>query len=154
MFGEFTKWYLLPLRLGALQEGSGPRDCVGAVTVAEVLAAENARYEAQVANDFLAMERLFGDDLVYIHSGTTVDTKASFIESMRSGIVRYRTMTLGDVAVRCYGCLGIVTGSTTFEVTAHGQDLTLDLLFHAIWARRANVLQFVSWQATRLPAPA
>lgn len=151
MFGEFMKWYLPALRVGALQADSGSRDCVGAVTVAEVLAAEDTRYEAQVANDFLAMDRLFGDDLVYVHSGTTVDTKASFIESMRSGAVRYRVMTLGDVAVRCYGCIGIITGGTTFEVTAHGQDLTLDLLFHAIWARRANVLQFVSWQATRLP---
>ena len=122
------------------------------ITEAEALQAEQARYAAQMANDFAAMERLFGDDLVYIHSSTSVDTKASFIESMRSGAVRYRTMTRGDVKVRCYGSVAIITGQGSFEVTARGQELRLDLLFHAVWAKRANGVQFVSWQATRLPA--
>ena len=122
------------------------------ITEAEALQAEQARYAAQMANDFAAMERLFGDDLVYIHSSTSVDTKASFIESMRSGAVRYRTMTRGDVKVRCYGSVAIITGQGSFEVTARGQELRLDLLFHAIWAKRAHGVQFVSWQAARLPA--
>ena len=122
------------------------------ITEAEALQAEQARYAAQMANDFAAMERLFGDDLVYIHSSTSVDTKASFIESMRSGAVRYRTMTRGDVKVRCYGSVAIITGQGSFEVTARGQELRLDLLFPAVWAKRANGVQFVSWQATRLPA--
>ena len=76
----------------------------------------------------------------------------SFIESMRSGAVKYRKMTRGDVKVRTYGCIAIVTGRGSFEVTARGQDLKLELLFHAVWAKRASGVQFVSWQATRLPA--
>jgi hypothetical protein len=124
----------------------------GTITEAEALQAEQARYAAQLGNDFKAMERLFGDDLIYIHSSTTVDTKASFIESMRSGAVKYRNMTRGDVKVRVYGSVAIITGSGTFEVTARGQDMRLELLFHAVWARRPEGLQFVSWQATRLPA--
>jgi hypothetical protein len=122
------------------------------ITEAEALQAEQARYTAQLGNDFKAMERLFGDDLVYIHSSTTVDTKASFIESMRSGAVKYRNMTRGEVKVRVYGSVAIITGNGTFEVTARGQDMRLDLLFHAVWAKRAEGVQFVSWQATRLPA--
>ena len=126
--------------------------CSGTITAQEVLAAEAARYAAQMSNDLAAMERMFGDDLVYIHSSTSVDTKASFIESMRSGAVKYRRMTRGEVKVRTYGCLAIITGSGKFEVNARGQELVLDLLFHAVWAKRAAGLQFVSWQATRLPA--
>lgn len=144
---------LLPrTTLTMLTPGSGPRDVSGTVTVEEAVAAEAARYAAQTANDFAAMERLFGDDLVYIHSSTAVDTKASFIESMRSGAVRYRRMTPGDITVRTYGGIAIVTGSVRSEVTVQGQDLALDLLFHAVWARRPGGLQFVSWQATRRPA--
>jgi hypothetical protein len=126
--------------------------CSGTISADEALKAEEARYAAQLANDFVAMERLFGDELVYIHSSTTLDTKASFIESMRSGAVKYRKMTRGDVKVRTYGCIAIVTGRGSFEVTARGQDLKLELLFHAVWAKRASGVQFVSWQATRLPA--
>jgi hypothetical protein len=121
----------------------------GAITEAEALQAEQARYAAQMSNDFAAMERLFGDDLVYVHSSTTVDTKASFIESMRSGAVKYRNMTRGEVKVRTYGPIAIITGNGTFEVTARGQEMRLDLLFHAVWAKRAAGAQFVSWQATR-----
>jgi hypothetical protein len=139
-------------RLHALQPGSGTMPCEVVVTVEEALAAEAARYAAQTANDFAAMDRLFADDLVYIHSSTAVDTKASFIESMRSGTVRYHRMVLGDVTVRCYGGLAVISGRTGFEVTARGQAMTMDLLFHALWAKRASGLQFVSWQATRIPA--
>ena len=126
--------------------------CSGTITADEALSAEAARYAAQTGNDFAAMERLFGDELVYIHSSTTVDTKASFIESMRSGAVKYRKMTRGDVEVRTYGCIAIITGAAKFEVNARGQELMLDLLFHSVWAKRNAGAQFVSWQATRLPA--
>jgi hypothetical protein len=129
---------------------SGAQDCSGTITVAEALQAEEARYAAQLRNDFAAMERLFGDDLVYIHSSTVEDTKASFIESMRSGNVKYRGMKRGDVSVRTYGCIAIISGRAGFEVTARGQELSLELLFHAVWAKRAAGVQFVSWQATRV----
>ncbi len=152
MWSDWKSLLLPQVNHPVVQPGSGPRECGEAVSVDEALAAEAARYAAQMNNDFAAMEKLYGDDLVYIHSSTAVDTKASFIESMRSGAVRYRKMTLGDVTVRCFGGLAIISGAGTFEVTARGQDMTLDLLFHAIWAKRAGGLQFVSWQATRLPA--
>jgi hypothetical protein len=124
-------------------------DCSGTITAEEALRAEDARYAAQIGNDFAAMERLYGDELIYFHSSTVVDTKASFIESMRSGAVKYRGMTRGEVVVRTYGCVAIITGKAAFRVTARGQDLTLDLMFHAVWAKRAKGVQFISWQATR-----
>ncbi|HTT36514.1 MAG TPA: nuclear transport factor 2 family protein [Burkholderiales bacterium] len=130
--------------------GAGAQDCIGTITTEEALKAEDARYAAQMGNDFAAMERLFGDDLVYIHSSTVQDTKASFIESMRSGAVKYRSMKRGEVKVRTYGCIAIVSGRANFEVTARGQELSLDLLYHAVWAKRAAGPQFVSWQATRV----
>ncbi|MFO1322081.1 MAG: nuclear transport factor 2 family protein [Burkholderiales bacterium] len=140
------------LHPGIVEAGSGAMPCTGTISVDEALAAEAARYRAQEANDFAALERMLGDDLVYIHSSTNCDTKASYLGSLRSGAVRYRRMTLGDVTVRCYGALAVLSGRTAFEVTAGGQDLSLDLLFHALWAQRSGGPQFVSWQATRLPA--
>ena len=122
------------------------------VTAAEALQAEDARYAAQIANDFDALEALFADDLDYIHSSTVRDTKASFIESLRSGKVVYRTMTRGETKVRVFGPIAIITGDAVFEVTSRGDDLTLKVLFHSVWVRRDASLQFVSWQATRLQA--
>ncbi len=127
----------------------------GAITAEQALRAEEVRYAAQMSNDFAAMERFFGEDLVYVHSSTVVDTKESFIESMRSGTVRYRNMQVrGEPRVRAYGGVAIITGRALFEVTVRGEDRALDILFHSVWARREAGLQFVSWQATRLPPKA
>jgi hypothetical protein len=135
--------------LRAAANSGGAQECSGTITAAEALQAEEARYAAQMSGDVSALQRLFGDDLIYIHSSTVEDTKASFIESIRSGNVKYRSMNRGDVVVRTYGCIAIVSGKGRFEVTARGQELTLDLLFHAVWAKRAAGVQFVSWQATK-----
>ena len=129
--------------------GSGAQEVSGTITVDEALAAEDARFKAQMGGDGKAMEKLFGDDLVYIHSSTVQDTKKSFIESITSGNVKYRSMSRGESKVRTYGAVAIVSGSAKFEVTVKGENRTLDLLYHAIWAKRASGPQFISWQATK-----
>jgi hypothetical protein len=138
--------------LGVVASGSaGAADCSDQVTAAEAVAAEDARYAAQTTEDFAAMEKLFGDDLVYVHSSTLVDTKASYIELMRSGEVHYRVMRRDDVTVRTYGCIAILSGHANYDVTIKGKDVAVEIRFHSIWAKRNGRLQFISWQATRVP---
>jgi len=98
------------------------------------------------------MQKLFGEDLVYIHSSAVVDNKATYTDSMKSGTVKYRVMRRSDVTVRTYGCIAILSGLGNFDVTVKGQDLAVEIRFHSIWAKRDNGLQFVSWEATRTPA--
>ena len=129
------------------------QDCRAPVTAKEALAAEDARYAAQMRNDVAAMEKLFGDDLVYSHSTAAVDNKTTYIESMRSGRVKYRVMKRGEVQVRTYGCVAVITGRADFETTNQGQDSAVQLRFHTLWVKRGDALQFVSWQSTRLPTP-
>lgn len=127
-------------------------DCGGPVTAEEAQTAEDARYAAQMGDDFGALQKLLADDLVYIHSSAVVDTKASYIESMKSGAVKYRVMRRSDVTVRTYGCIAILSGLGNFDVTVKGQELAVEIRFHSIWAKRDNGLQFISWEATRTPA--
>lgn len=127
-------------------------DCGGPVSADEVLAAEDARYAAQTGDDFDALQKLVGDDLVYIHSSALVDTKASYIDTQKAGSVKYRVMRRSDVKVRTYGCVAIITGLGNFDVTVKGQDLAVEIRFHSIWAKRDRGLEFISWEATRTPA--
>jgi len=126
-------------------------DCSGTITAEEALRGEDARYAAQTSRDFAALQQLIGDDLVYIHSSAIVDDKAAYIETQRAGTVIYRTMRRSDVTVRTYGCLAIITGQGNFDVTLKGQDTSVEIRFHSIWAKRAGTVQFVSWEATRVP---
>ena len=127
-------------------------ECGGSVDAAAAEAAEDARYAAQTSDDFGALDKLLADDLVYIHSSAVVDDKASYIESMRSGNVKYRVMKRSDVTVRTFGCVAIITGLANFDVTVKGKDLSVEIRFHSIWAQRDKGLEFISWEATRTPA--
>ena len=126
-------------------------DCGGSVTADEAVAAEDARYAAQMGDDFDALQKLLGNDLVYIHSSAVVDNKASYIESMKSGTVKYRVMRRSDVKVRTYGCVAVISGLGNFDVTVKGQDMAVEIRFHSIWAKRNQGLEFISWEATRTP---
>ena len=126
-------------------------ECKVPVTAAEAEKAEDARYAAQTSNDFAAMAKLFGDDLVYVHSSSVVDDKTSYIESMRSGKTKYRVMKRSETKVRTYGCVALISGAGNFEVTSGGEDRTIPLRFLSVWVKRPAGLQFVSWESTRLP---
>jgi hypothetical protein len=117
----------------------------------EALKAEDVRYAAQMNNDFAAMEKLFSSELVYIHSSSVLDDKASFIESMRSGSVKYKVMRRSDVTVRTYGCVAIINGIGNYDVRVKENDMNVVLRFTSIWQKKGNALEFISWQSTRIP---
>jgi ketosteroid isomerase-like protein len=123
-------------------------DCLEA---AEVERAEDARYRAQEGGDFATLERLLADDLVYVHATARRDDKGGYLQSMRSGRTRYRQMRRSDTQLRLYGCVGVLTGQAQFEVTVEGRDMTVPLRFTSLWVKRDGLLQFVSWQSSRLP---
>jgi Domain of unknown function (DUF4440) len=141
------------IALGVVSGGAASaEECNGSITAEEVLRAEDARYAAQIANDFAAMEQMFGPELVYIRSvdGAVAD-KHAYIESMRSGNVKYRAMKRSDATVRTYGCLAIITGFFELDLTVRGGELSEQSRFHSVWAKRGQGVQFVSWQSTRIP---
>lgn len=150
---RFLRVFALLAILGLVAAGAASaQNCSGSITADEAMKAETARYAAQTANDFAAMEKLFGNDLTYNHSSAATDNKATYIDSMRSGRTKYRKMTPNsDVKTRTYGCVAIITGTAVYEVTSAGQDRTIPLRFTTIWAKRPAGLEFVSWQSTGIP---
>jgi len=147
----FTSLFLIALSVVLLSSASAFAASCDPVNTDEAVKAEDARYEAQMSNDFAAMDKLLSSDLVYFHSSAVIDSKQSYIESLRSGAVRYRVMRRSEVTVRTYGCVAILTGNGNFDVTVNGKDLNVQIRFHSIWQKKDGVLQFVSWQATRIP---
>ncbi len=99
--------------VGLIAGAASAAQCEGSIAEDEALKAEDARYAAQIDNDFAAMAGLFADDLVYVHSSGAVDGKDSYIERLRSNALRYRAMRRSDVKVRVYGCVAIITAQAT-----------------------------------------
>ena len=148
---RFTSRWLTILVVALFTSMSAWAGSCDNITADEALKAEDARYAAQMSNDFAAMEKLFSPDLVYTHTSSVVDNKQTYIESMRSGAVAYKVMRRSDVQVRTFGCIAILTGNGNFDVRVNDKDLNVLLRFHSIWQKKDGVVQYVSWQSTRIP---
>ena len=116
-----------------------------------VKAAELGRFTAQTTNDFKALDALLGADMVYTHSSAAVDDKASFIESMRSGAVKYESNQPRDLKIRVYGTTAVITGAGRFRSTPGGRPSTISCASPMSGVLRDGRWQMVSWQSTRLP---
>jgi ketosteroid isomerase-like protein len=117
----------------------------------EILALEDRRYAAMTGGDMKALADLVHDELVYTHSSGLVDGKASWLESMRSGKVRYKKVVRADEKVRLFGDTALVTGRADIEADVGGQAKTLKLRYLNAWVKSGGGWKFAAWQSGALP---
>jgi len=118
---------------------------------AEVLQAEQQRLSAQMKNDLDTMAQLLDDELVYVRNSAVVDSKTSYLDSMRKGDTVYEFIEHSNDSVRIYGCVAILTGQGKYDVRIGQKPLKLMLRYHSVWQKTKGQLRMVSWQATRMP---
>jgi hypothetical protein len=121
---------------------------------AAVLAAQKERLQAMVRSDLDALTRLLPDDLTYTHASGVADTKASLLESIRAGRLKYKAFDPGQPRVRIYGNTAVLTGTATVQVesTTIG-PAPFQILFTDVYVKKDGRWQAVAWQSTRPPAP-
>jgi ketosteroid isomerase-like protein len=118
----------------------------------DILALEEKRCAAMTANDLTALEGMFHDALIYTHSSAVVDTRASYLEALRSGHTRYESIKRSDEKVRVCGNTALVTGRAIIDVTVKGEKKHLDTRFLDVWTQTPQGWKFIAWQSTKLPA--
>ncbi len=138
---------LLPLLLLA----AAPLAAAPTAAESAVLAAEQARVTALIQDDFAALERLLADELTYTHSNASVDSKAQFLASLRSGRLKYQALDHSDQRVRVYGEAAILTGRTNVRSRFEGQEMRLTLRFTIVYIQRAGRWQMAAWHSARVP---
>lgn len=114
------------------------------------VALEDERFDAILAHDYGALDRLMHDDLVYVHSSGVSETKAELIAKMRDGSRVYRAFELLARRVRQIGDTVITNGRLRVEVTEQGRDAEVRVLYTCVYSAAAD-LRLLSWHATRLP---
>ena len=122
------------------------------MTEKDVLALEDRRVQAMIRQDFAALEALLHDQLIYTHSSASVDTKASWLDAMKSGRTKYKSANISEQKVRIYGDTALVAGRAEMQVEVGGQAKTLRLRFLNAWTKTPQGWKFVAWQSTPLPA--
>lgn len=116
----------------------------------EVLAADARRIAAMVQGDLKTLEGLLTEDLTYTHSNGQVETRAQFLEGMRSGTLRYLAVEPSDAVVRVHGETAIVTGRADLRVSAQGRELTVPVRFTEVWVKSGGIWKMAAWQSTRI----
>jgi len=114
---------------------------------------ERRRFAAMVAQDVAALEPLLAEELRYVHSNGQLESRAQFLETVRSGRIRYESIDVREIDVRLYDEIGLASGLITVGGRSGGQLLQLELRYTDAYVRRDGRWQLVAWQTTRLPNP-
>jgi ketosteroid isomerase-like protein len=113
---------------------------------------ETERVEAVLHGDRAVLDRIFADDLSYVHASGRVDTKATMLASIESGRMKYKKFDRSDVRVRSYRDTAIVTGKAAVDVDVEKNSLVLNILFTAVYVKQPDgAWRMVAWQSTKLP---
>ena len=113
-------------------------------------AAEEAEAEwarALVAADSAALDAVYADDLVYIHSNGSIDTKREWLGAIASGRIDFSEMTPRDSKVRNYGSTAVV--NALYDVVLNARPMTIQYL--TVYVKDDDRWRIVTQQTATLP---
>jgi ketosteroid isomerase-like protein len=113
---------------------------------------ESRRYRAMCEADAETLGQLLDDSLVYTHSYGGADTKASYLDGVRSKKWLYRAIERPVEDIQMHGDCAVVTGQVRIELLSEGKPKTRNSRFTNVWVKGAKGWQMVAWQSTPLPA--
>ncbi len=101
------------------------------------------------------MPSCFSPDLRYAHSNGSVDTRASFVETLSAKRTVYVSMEYKDrqFVVASPGIV-LMSGRALATIKQGEQNRVLDLNFLSVWREEQGKWRFLAWQSSRAPEPA
>jgi acyl-coenzyme A thioesterase PaaI-like protein len=118
---------------------------------ASPVGAERDRFAAMITRDFAALDTLLAGDLAYTHTTGVVETKAQFLESLRTGRITYLSIAPSDVQVHQFAdSAAMLSGRSHMHLRGVNGDLEFDIRFIDVLVRRGNRWVTVCWQSTRI----
>jgi len=114
----------------------------------EIRALEDRRYQAMIAKDADTLDRLLGDGLVYTHSYGGADTKATYMDGVRSKKWDYQSVERPIEQIQVYGDTAVITGHVKINILSEGKPKLLNSRFTNVWVKGAQGWQMVTWQST------
>ena len=113
--------------------------------------AEQERVAAVISTDIAKLENLLSADLSYVHSSALVESKADFLNSIKSGNFKYEAMNHKTVKVNLYGDTAVLRGQSDVKVQPKGQQLlSFTIRFLAVYVKKDGRWQLTAWQSTRM----
>ncbi len=118
---------------------------------ADVLRADDNRFEAMRKGDWNALDLALADDLTYVHSTARLETKAEHIANLKGGKPHYRGIAPREQKVRVNGNIGVVNGVSEMHVERDGKEQRFTVRYLAVYAKSGDAWRMIAWQSTRVP---
>jgi len=118
---------------------------------AEVLRADDGRFDAMVRGDWAALEAALADDLTYVHSTARLESKAEHVGNLRAGKPHYRGVAPRDRRVRVHGGVAVVNGVSDIHVERDGKEQRFTVRYLAVYTMAGAAWRMIAWQSTRVP---
>lgn len=112
------------------------------------LCAEEERRQALLTGDWLTLDSLLSDDLVYVHSTTARDNKVSLMAKLESGELQYLRVNFEDLDAHGAGNCVVITGRLSAEISKQGQSKQIRSLFMTVWSLVDTGSAIQKWQLT------
>lgn len=117
---------------------------------AQILKLEQSWQDALVKNDFATLEKVYADTLIYTHSNASVDSKQSYLATLKSGVTKYKSIKRDDIKVSVYGNTALVTCHWVVDVTSRGNAIHTDARFLHVYVKQKDGWKMVAHQSTRI----
>ena len=119
--------------------------------VDKVIALDRMRMAAMEAKDYTFLESILADDLIYIHSSASIQTKQSLLSNMKAGRTVYAALEPLHVHAQDLGEVVVLTGTASAEGKVNDAPVSFKVRFIDTYVWRDNHWQIVAWQSTRVP---
>lgn len=117
----------------------------------QILAADEARYQALYAQDVEALEQMLHQDYVHIHANGKIDKKGGFLTSIGAAKYRFVRAERTEHLVRHASGAILLSGKTATTIDISGEKKTMKNAFLTVWTPDADGWKLLHWQATKLP---
>jgi len=117
----------------------------------KIIALDEERRAAMIAEDFAALDRLLADDLVHVHAAGNADTKAQYLK-MIADFCGFVAIERGPMTVRFYGDTAVLTGPMTHTVRIKPTGAVRIMMAFGtqVWAPEGDSWRQVLYQATEI----
>lgn len=118
---------------------------------AQVLQADDRRFDAMRKEDWAALDAVLAEDLTYVHSSARLETKAEHVANLKARKPQYRGVTPRDRKVRMNGDIGLVNGIADIHVDNAGKESRFTVRYLAVYSNSGGAWRLCAWQSTRVP---
>ena len=111
---------------------------------------EDRRYAAMLYKDMKMLRSLLHDQLIYVHSSGTTDTKASYIAGLEAGTWDYRCIRRSKQTIKVQGSLALVFKRISMNIAVGGHLVCMENRDLAVWIYEANIWRLIAVQSSAI----